>query len=124
MNEDFPNYDGRFAPTAKQLATAIRMARDNRIDSERRSALRLPPPPEKVVSQEERASVKARYEALMATTLEREKIENEERLAAARVKFAKVNEYFDGDLPMDDASIMQRLMGYSVGAPESDEAAT
>jgi len=121
INGLYPGHDGRFAPTAPQLATAIRMARDKRLDSDRRTTMRLPPPPEKIVTEEERARVKARFEALLADVVKQEKIEDEARVQRERERFARVNKRFDP--PQDDASIMERLMGYSVGAPESDDAA-
>jgi len=122
VNGLYPGHDGRFAPTAPQLATAVRMARDKRLDSDRRTAKRLPPPPDKVVTEEERARVKARFEALLANVVKEEKLEDEARVQRERERFARVNARFDP--PQDDASIMERLMGYSVGSPESEREAS
>ena len=44
INGEYPGHDGRFAPTAPQLASAIRMARDKRLDRERDRRPQLAPP--------------------------------------------------------------------------------
>lgn len=121
INGLLPGHDGRFAPTAPQLATAIRMCRDKRLDRERRSNLLLPAPAEKVVSEAERLRVKAKFEALLANVKREEAIDHEQAVEEQRARFRKVNLQFDP--PMDDASVMQRLMGYSIGSPESEESA-
>lgn len=120
VNGLLPGHDMRFAPTAPQLATACRISRDRRLESEQRSNLRLaPPPPVVEVSEEERARVKAKFEALLANVKRDKELAEEEQLEAARARARKVNLRFDP--PQDDASIMHRLLGYSIGVPESEE---
>lgn len=119
VNGLLPGHDMRFAPTAPQLATACRICRDRRLDNERRSNLALPPPPEPEISEEERARVKARFEEFLANVKKQEAVDDEERIEAIRARARKVNLRFQP--PMDDASISQRLLGYSVGSPESED---
>ena len=44
INGEMPGFDGRFAPTATQLARAIRSCLERRVDAENAARRRLPPP--------------------------------------------------------------------------------
>lgn len=126
VNGLLPGHDMRFAPTAPQLATAIRINRDKRLDSERRAQLALPAPPVQEVSEEERARVKAKFEALLAEVKHQEVLDHEDHVAKQRERFREVNKRFDP--PQDDESLTDRLhlkrgADYTAGAPESDDAA-
>lgn len=121
INGEYPGHDGRFAPTAPQLATAIRMARDKRLESERRDQMRWPrlPPPDIEKTPEQRERARAKLEAFIQSVGAVDAHRNAEQIAAAKERWEKTNARFQP--PMDDASVAHRLLGYEVGAPESDE---
>lgn len=122
INGEYPGHDGRFAPTAPQLATVIRMAREDRERHEKRMQYRLAPPPPDEISEDERARVAEKMKALR---LEKKKAITEwtaDEVVAVRTYFAKVNEHFAPD--MSDEAIAERLgliRGYSVGDTEGQE---
>jgi len=116
-----PGFDGRFAPTAPMLATGCRLANERHARQRYLDGLSVPKLPSPTIEHtpEQRARAKAQVDAFVAAqdavTL------GAEETKAQNERWAKVNARFDP--PQDDASIMERLMGYSVGAPESDDAA-
>jgi hypothetical protein len=116
-----PGFDGRFAPTAPMLDTGCRLVTEQRARERYLDGLSAPrlPSPDIERTQEQRARAKAQVDAFVATQKAVELTAEETKQRAER--WAKVNARFDP--PQDDASVMQRLMGYSVGAPESDDAA-
>lgn len=127
INGEYPGHDGRFAPTAPQLATAIRMARDKRLEHERIMNVhqaRLPKPDiAKTDEQRRRVRELAKHaaETIGAVNLDT----SEAEMAASKARWERVNAYFQP--PQDDASLTDRLnlnrdrQGYSIGAPESEE---
>lgn len=96
MRRKLPGFDGRFAPTAPQLAQAIQMARDRRLESERRSRLLLPPPASREVSPEERAVVAGKFSKFIANVGVARS--NEAALRRADDRIARTNARFHPDL--------------------------
>lgn len=122
MKAKIPGYDGRFAPTPPQLATASRKARDKRLeDMARARRLRpaLPAPPIEHTD-DERERAKAKVSEFVASVSPDPA--DEATIAIRNARWAKVNARFAP--PMDDHSVMERLLGYSVGSPESDREAS
>lgn len=127
INGEYPGHDGRFAPTAPQLATAIRMARDRRLEHERvmNSHQARLPSPDIAKTPEQRMRAKAKLAEFLMSVGKSEVEQNAEQMAASKARWAKVNAHFDP--PQDEESLTERLnlkrdrLGYSIGAPESDE---
>lgn len=127
INGEYPGHDGRFAPTAPQLASAIRMARDKRLESERLDRIAQPrlPAPDIEKTPEEIARAKAKLQAFVETQGAIDAHQNAEQIAAAKERWEKTNARFQP--PMDDASLTERLnlnrdrLGYDIGSPESEE---
>lgn len=126
INGEYPGHDGRFAPTAPQLATAIRMARDKRLEHERIMNVhqaRLPAP-DIAKTPEQRMRARAKMAEFLLSVGKSETEQNAEQLAASKARWAKVNAHFDP--PQDEASLTDRLnlkrdpRGFEIGAPESD----
>lgn len=117
----FPGFDGRFAPTPPQLGTACRQAQEkvNRTAYLNRMARPALPPPDIEKTPEQRLRAKAKIAEFVASVSPDPA--DEATIAIRNARWAKVNARFDP--PQDDASVMERLMGYSVGSPESDDAA-
>lgn len=95
INGEVLGFDGRFAPTATQLARAIREALERRVDAENAERRRLPPPVED--REEPTPEQKARVKALMehsAKTLGVD-FEADEREAQRLARLRRTNEYFD-----------------------------
>lgn len=120
MAGELPGYDGRFAPTPPQFATACRLAAERKarrdyVDGVTRR--RLPPPPieRSPASRERVRDMVARFsQGQMASNAEADEA------ASTRAKvMAKANEVFRPDMSAD--AVMRRLMGYSLGSPESEE---
>lgn len=114
-----PGFDGRFAPTPPMLATGCRIAAEAAARSRYLDSLSTPrlPSPQIVHSPEERARVRELVQGFVAageahkaaTEATKEHIE----------RWNRVHARFDP--PQDDQSLMERLLGYSVGSPESEE---
>lgn len=122
INGEYPGHDGRFAPTAPQLATAIRMARDARLESERRTKLSQPRlmAPDIERSPEERARVKARIEAFVADQVT--EAHDPETIKRRNEQWSKTNARFMPD--MSPEAMHERLVrkrGYTVGDPEGEQ---
>lgn len=109
IDSRLPGHDGRFAPTAPQLARAIRTCRDKRLEAEAKQAKRLAPGGEAsddwLPSEAQRikgqkvlatlsASLTAQLKAEPSAPPEREAFENEEQ----RQRWAKINDRFRPDL--------------------------
>lgn len=95
INGEVLGFDGRFAPTATQLARAIREALERRVDAENAERRRLPPPIEE--RDEPTPEQKARVKALMqqaAATLGAD-FEGKEREAQRMAMLRRTNEHFD-----------------------------
>lgn len=120
-----PGFDGRFAPTPPMLAGGCRLATEKRARAAYLEGYRTPrlAPPDIVKTPEQRAKAKAQVEALIQTIGAVNLHETTEETKRRRESWEKTNAMFQP--PMDDRSVMERLVKprYSVGAPESDEAA-
>lgn len=129
LRGELPGHDGRFAPTPPQLASAARIVRDKRLDSEaltRRYTPRLPAP-DIAKTPEQRARARAKMEEFVRSVGGAEAEQTAESLAASKARWERVNARFDP--PQDEASLTERLnlnrdaRGFEIGSPESDEAA-
>lgn len=127
INGEYPGHDGRFAPTAPQLATAIRMARDRRLEHERVMRVhqaRLPAP-EITKTPEQRAGARAKMEEFINSVGSTEAKRSAEALAASKARWDRVNAHFSP--PQDDASLVERLnlnrdqFGYAMDSPERED---
>lgn len=110
----YAGHSGHYAPTAPELAGAIREARDRRLDRERQDRLALAPPPEPEIPQEERERVKAGFAALLADLSSRMRTEDAEAEHRYRARLRRTNEAFDREL------IAAR--GYTVGDADGEAA--
>lgn len=127
INGEYPGHDGRFAPTAPQLASAIRMARDKRLEHERIMNSHRPqlPPPDIERTPEQRMRARAKMAEFLLSVGKAEAERSAEQIAASKERWAKVNAHFEP--PQDDESLTERLnlrrdsLGYEVGPPESEE---
>ena len=85
------------------------------------------PSPEIAKTPEQRMRAKAKLAEFLMSVGKSEVEQNAEQLAASKARWAKVNAHFDP--PQDEESLTERLnlkrdrLGYSIGAPESDDAA-
>ena len=109
INGEVAGHDGRFAPTAPQLAKAIRQAMNKRVDEENARRAALPPPEDEWVDDtpEIKARNKARLDQLaadLAATLRTEEAETERQRQQLH---AKTNMRFDP--ATDEASLSARL---------------
>ena len=106
INGEVAGHDGRFAPTAPQLAKAIRQAMHKRIDAENAVRAALPAPADEWVDDppEVKALNKARLDALRADLAQKMDMD----FAPLRDLQARTNAYFDP------------RPGYSVGDPDAD----
>ena len=129
LRGELPGHDGRFAPTAPMLATACRLAAERAAHRRYVDRLRRPqlPAPEIEATPEQIARAKAKVQAFVQSQGSADAHQSAERVAAAKDRWERTNAMFHP--PADDESVEQRLnlrrsrLGYSVGAPESDEAA-
>lgn len=116
-----PGHDGRFVPTPPMLATACRLAaeyaaRQRYVDKFATPAL---PPPDVVKTPEQRARALAMVNQFVAQQTELIEGETSEQAKRRQERYAKVNARFKPDL--SEAAVMERLLGYSTGSPESEE---
>lgn len=116
-----PGHDGRFVPTPPMLATACRLAaeqlaRQRYVDKFATPAL---PPPEIVKTPEQRARALGMVDQFVAQQSEMIEGETSEQTKRRQERSAKVNARFKPDL--SEAAVMERLLGYSTGSPESEE---
>lgn len=93
INGQLPGFDGRFAPTATQLARAMRLCLEKRVDAENAARRRLPPPiddaPEP--TPEQRAKVKAILDNLNLG----DEAEDRSRAEGRRALHRRTNDRFD-----------------------------
>lgn len=129
MKGKLPGYNGNFAPTPPQLASAARIVRDKRLDSEaltRRCTPRLSAP-DVAKTPEQRARARAKMEEFVRSVGGAEAEQTAESLAASKARWERVNARFYP--PQDEESLTQRLnlrrdsRGFDIGSPESDDAA-
>lgn len=116
-----PGHNAAFAPTAPQVGAVCRRIMERRIESLERTRRFQPrlPPPDITHTEEQRARARAKVQAFIEGQAAAEVHETTEDDKRRRERWEKVNARFQP--PMDDASIMHRLLGYSIGAPESEE---
>lgn len=116
-----PGHDGRFVPTPPMLATACRLAADNLARQRYVAQFSAPklPPPEIVKTPEQRARALAMVNQFVAQQSEMIESETSEQAKRRHERYAKVNSRFKPDL--SEAAVMERLLGYSTGSPESEE---
>jgi hypothetical protein len=119
INGEVAGHDGRFAPTAPQLAKAIRQAMNKRVDEENARRAALPAPDDEWVDDppEVKARNKARLDQLaadLAATLRTEEAETERK----RLELGnRTNARF---APSFDQRDMARRLGFSVGDPDAE----
>lgn len=96
INGEVLGFDGRFAPTATQLARAIREALEKRVDAENAERRRLPPPPEPDFP-EPTPEQRARVKALMEQAAKTMGMDSEADALRARrlAQLRRTNEHFD-----------------------------
>lgn len=117
-----PGHNAAFAPSAPQVGSACRRAMEQRLDivnRARRLRPALPAPPIEHTD-EERQRAKAKVAEFVASVSDDPA--DEATIAIRNARWAKVNARFAP--PMDDHSVMERLLGYSVGSPESEREAS
>lgn len=122
MAGELPGFDGRFAPTPPQFATACRMAvqrqdaRD-RINGVGRYRYQLPEPPieHSPASRDRVREMAARF----ASGQEAHRAEQDEAMRRHADILERTNAEFRPD--MANAAVLRRLMKYLVGSPESEE---
>ena len=110
-------------PTPPQFSTAARRAMEERLRMAERIKRLHPrlPPAEIVHTQEQRAKAKREVADAIASMAASDP-QSDINSASNRERWQRINARFTP--PMDDRSIMGRLAGYSVGAPESDREAS
>lgn len=110
-----------FAPSSAILGSAVIQERDARLLSEKRAQLRYPalPPPDVVKTPEQRARALAMVNQFVAQQSELIEGETSEQTKRRQERYARVNARFKPDL--SEAAVMERLLGYSTGSPESEE---
>lgn len=119
INGEVAGHDGRFAPTAPQLAKAIRQAMNRRVDAENARRAALPPPEDEWVddSPEVKARNKARLDQLavdLAATLRTDEAETERRRLET---MNRTNARFAPDF---SPQAMSQRLGFSVGDPDAE----
>lgn len=109
---EYAGHTGHFAPTAPELAGAIREQRNKRLDREQRNTPALPPPPEPDIPDAERERVKAGFANLIASLSSKLRTEDAEIERRYRERLQRTNQVFDRQ--------RERARGYSVGDPEAE----
>lgn len=125
-----PNFDGRFAPTAPQLGSACRMAQEAITRANYLNRIRTPalPPPDIKHTPEEQDRARAKIAEFITSqgpSIDEQRALEQDR----RDKMAKHDSFFaDEFIPTPGgvgriSKTLAKKMGFSVGAPESDDAA-
>lgn len=117
INGEVAGHDGRFAPTAPQLAKAIRQAMNKRVDAENERRARLPSPSDEWI--DDAPDVKARNKAKLdqlaadlAAALRTDEAETERRRLET---MNRTNARFAPDY---DPKAMAKRLGFDVGDPD------
>ena len=116
INGELPGFDGRFAPTATQLARAIRVSLERRVDAEISARKALPPPADDWVDDapEVKARNKARLDELAASLASSMRSEDAENARRRRSLMERTNARFDpprytvGDPDAENGDMGQR----------------
>lgn len=131
INGEYPGHDGRFAPTAPQLASAIRMARDKRLERERIGRIHQPalPAPDVEHSPESQAKVRAMMAeavAKLGAGMRTDDAAVELAKRQAKEKLVKHDAFFAEDYVATDGGVgrisksLARIIGYEVGDEDGD----
>lgn len=126
INGEFVGHDGRFAPTAPQLAGAIRAARDKRLESESRTRRFLAPPQEPEISPEERERVNVKFDALVANIAHDRAADDAERDKRSKERGERELRWLRGrgdlvEVPGLSVPVSSTLLRqFSVGDPDGD----
>lgn len=118
INGEYSGHDGRFAPTAPQLAGAIRQCRDTRLDSEYRTKLAIAPPAKEDIPEVERERVKAGFDDLIKNLSANLRTQDAEADARRQAIYHRTNARFMPD--MSPAEMRKRL-GFEIGDREGAE---
>jgi hypothetical protein len=123
-----PGFNAAFAPTAPQVGSVCRRVMERRLDTENRMRRMRPrlPPPDIEHTPEERERAKAKVQAFIEGVAAADLHVTTEERKRQQERWEKVNAHFDP--PQDEESLTERLhlrrgVDYTVGAPESDDAA-
>jgi hypothetical protein len=110
-----------FAPSSAVLGSAVIQERDVRLLSERRAKLRQPalPPPDIEKTPEQRERARQMMQEFVERQAAIEASNQADTYEARRRQFECTNARFKPDL--SDHAVMERLLGYSTGSPESEE---
>lgn len=111
---EYPGHDGRFAPTAPILATAMRKARDMRLEREAAARRRIPPPEPEIEKDPRIAAGLRELAGKLADTM---RTEDAKRDRSRRNLFASANARF---APDNDVDAQRRRLGFDVGDPDDD----
>lgn len=111
INGEVAGHDGRFAPTAPQLARAIRQAMNKRVDEENARRAKLPPPEDDWIDDapEVKARNKAKFDELAASLGSAFRTDDAERAQRLRSLQERTNARFDPE-----------ALSYSVGDPDAE----
>lgn len=130
INGECPGHDGRFAPTAPQLATAIRMARDKRLRYESLQQKPALPAPDVQHDPESQARVRSMMEETLSGlggSMRSPDAAEEEARRTAKEKAARHDAFFAEEFVPSGGGVgrisrsLAKKLGYGVGVPESDE---
>lgn len=119
-----PGHDGRFAPSAPQLARAIRIAMDRRVDAENARRAALPPPDDEWVDDppEVKALNRSKLDAIVQSLANTMRTDDAEADRKAKALANRTNARFDPS--MDPADMAARLglkrARYTVGDPDAE----
>jgi len=121
IHGELPGHDGRFAPTAPQLARAIRTARDERLDREHAERAALPKPDDTWVDDDPETKVrnKARFEALAAQLAQTMRTDEAEANKRRMDLQDRTNHRFAPD-PSPEARAKRLGVPYTVGDPDAE----
>lgn len=123
INDELPGFDGRFAPTSTQLARAIRISLERRVDREIAERRALPPPEDNWVddSPEVKARNKAKLDALAAELAKGMRTDEAEDERKRKALANRTNQRFAPSYdPEDMAKRLGIGVGYTVGDPDAE----
>lgn len=112
-----PGVNPNFLPPPPAVASEVRRVMNLRLESEARSRKPALPPPMVEKSPESRERVKAMVGNLVGRMAEQARTEDAAKDVRRKGRAARLAARFDP--PIDGT--MERLMGYSIGSPESEE---
>lgn len=120
-----PGYGGAFAPTPPQVASAVRIAMNARLDDENRYRQAHPrlPPPDVVKDEGTRLRVKALATATLASLSDAIGAESDAKRKERTERQERFDQRFEPDMSARETAKRLGLpyRGYDVGDPEGDE---